>query len=76
MDATVARETAKQVNLSETNSQYSEVKAEIKEAAYKGEFKTYYYDSLKSGVKERLEEEGYKLQYSSYRNETTTTISW
>jgi predicted PP-loop superfamily ATPase len=78
MNAQEARQKAKEFNTNATNSQYSDVKAEINEKVKKGKYECKYYDSLRKDVKKKLEAEGYKINEfdGGQRDGMTITITW
>lgn len=52
------------------------VKAAIEKAAKKGEFHAFYYETVRSPVHKRLEEEGYELEEYYERNDYMLKIKW
>jgi hypothetical protein len=77
MNAKESREAAFKINTDASNSQYAGVKKEIAKAVAKGDFQTNVYESLKYGVKTKLEEEGYHIyEHSDQRDGITITITW
>ena len=77
MNAQEARLIAIASNTDAVNSQYAKIKKQIEDSAKNGEYDTYVYDYIKPDVRKKLESEGFTVGTTgSFRNETTTQISW
>ena len=77
MNAKEARNLASSVLTGENNSQLSEILSDIKQAANKGEFETWYYNSIRPLVRNALVDMGYEVGYTQFdRNESMTKINW
>lgn len=77
MNAKEARNLASSVLTGENNSQLSEILADIKAAANKGEFETWYYKGIHPLVKYTLTQMGYEVGPDQYdRNEILIKIKW
>lgn len=78
MKANEARKKAELKLTSDNDSQYSEIMADISKAVEAGKFECYVYDVyIQEPVREKLILLGYKVHpTSSFRNETTTKITW
>lgn len=80
MTAAEARELSKkrsEVLIEREKEIYDDVIAGIERAIEKDEcWSITYYASLPVRVQNRLEADGYKLSYASYRNESQYNISW
>ena len=78
MKAQEARKLAYEVNTAKTNSQYSEIKKDIKEEVLKGKYQCFHYSPILPDVRSKLIEEGYKFgsELSSQKDGTTIEICW
>lgn len=77
MNAKDARNLASSVLTGENNSQLSEILSDIKTAANKGEFETWYYKDIHPLVRSTLIDRGYGVEPTQFeRNETMTKIKW
>ena len=77
MNAKQAKEKALEVNTQNDLLQYAQIILMISNAANKGEYEIWYYESIKADVKEKLISDGYNVGKTQFeRNETMTKISW
>jgi hypothetical protein len=79
MNATEAKQKALSVEVGKNKLQMEEVRREITKAVDEAKLKVTIYHSLLEGVIQTLEGEGYTVtpfDDTSYRNESSTTISW
>lgn len=76
MNAKEAREKTLEITGLAEKNQLDNIYNLIKEAAYLGKFEIYYSNGLLPAVEVAMRNDGYKTEYSSYRNESRTTISW
>lgn len=76
MNAQEARALAKGISSEAAKTQYEDIKKKIRDRARNEHLCAYWYDNLKTSVRLKLEEEGFKITSDFTRNETTITISW
>ena len=77
MNAKQAKEKALEVNTQNDLLQYAQIILMISNAANKGEYEIWYYESIKADVKEKLISDGYNVGKTQFEiNETMTKISW
>ena len=76
MTAKEAKILAQEVQTVAINNATNEINKAIESACNKGEFSVWIYKSINTEVKNKLESDGYKVEYFNQRNETSTKISW
>ncbi len=76
MNAKEARERASKVKQDFLSKEYNTIIEIIELAVNNGEYQTYYYKSISSALKDKLEEMGYKITIIDERMETLVTIQW
>ena len=76
MNAKEARERASKVKQDMITKEYQSILEIIEIAVNNGEYQTYYYKSISSALKDKLEEMGYKITIVDERMETLVTIQW
>ena len=78
MNARTAREKAKEVNLNKNQGQLSVIIQKINSAVSKGEYETYFQESIRKDVKDYLESEGYTVKDNTDPRDYQTAyrITW
>jgi hypothetical protein len=77
MNAIQARQKALAVNTENGSNQYAQIISMISNAANKGMYEMWFFEKIKSDVREKLKIEGYDVgRTQCERNETMTKISW
>jgi len=76
MNAKEARERASKVKQDFLSKEYNTIIEIIELAVNNGEYQTYYYQSISSALKDKLEDMGYKITIIDERMETLVTIQW
>ena len=77
MNAKQAKEKAFAANTENGSSQYAQIILMISNAANKGEYEMWFYENIKSDVREKLISDGYNVGKTQHeRNETMTKIGW
>jgi hypothetical protein len=67
---------AKEIATNAKGNDLGEILLQVRDAARKGEFKTYWYKHLQNGTQDALKEYGFKVSQIFSRNELLVTISW
>ena len=77
MNAKEAKELSFENNVISKASQMVAVMLKITEACNKGEYSIWFYEDIKTDVRNNLVELGYKVNKTQFeRNETMTKIEW